>query len=88
MQQNAQLVSGKATLTSIQSLENGTHLVGDHRIQLGDLIANISGSPMKWEKPLSAVVKIEPTGQGSPSVTAECQSEFCELKASGDLLAG
>ncbi|MDZ4847661.1 MAG: hypothetical protein SGI77_00060 [Pirellulaceae bacterium] len=88
MQENTELTAGKATLSSVQTLQEGGRPKGEHRIQLGGLVANVSGSPMKWENALKASVSIEPNAAGQAKVGAECEAEFCSLKAEGDLQDG
>ncbi len=88
MRENTELIGGRATLSSVQTLLGGGRPNGEHRIQLGDLVANVSGTPMKWENALKASVQIEPNAMGQAKVGAECQAEFCSLKADGDLQSG
>ena len=88
MRDNTELIGGKATLSSVQTLLEGGRPKGEHRLQLGDLVANVSGTPMKWENALKASVQVEPNPLGQAKIGAECQAEFCDLKASGDLQAG
>jgi hypothetical protein len=87
MQNDTQLTQGKAMLSSKQRL-NGTNPQGSHRIELGDLVANVAGTPMTWDKALRAAMDIEQQANGQAKFVVDCSAEFCEIKGQGDLMSG
>ncbi len=87
MQQNTQLTRGKMSLMSSQKLVAGNPQ-GSHRVELGDLVANVSGNPMTWENALKAVMDIERQSNGQAKFLIDCSAEFCEVKGQGDLQTG
>jgi translocation and assembly module TamB len=87
MQDNTQLTRGKMSLMSTQKLVAG-HPQGSHRIELGDLMANVSGNAMTWDNALQAVMNIEQQANGQAKFLVDCSAEFCEVKGQGDLQAG
>ncbi len=87
MKNDTQLTRGKATLSSSQKMVNGSPQ-GSHRIELGDLVANVSGTPMTWEKALKASLDIERQANNQAKFSVDCSAEFCEIKGRGDLQAG
>ncbi len=87
MQDNTQLTRGKMSLMSAQKLVAG-HPQGSHRIELGDLMANVSGNAMTWDNALKAVMDIERQANGQAKFLIDCSAEFCEVKGQGDLQAG
>jgi translocation and assembly module TamB len=87
MQENTQLTRGKMSLMSSQKLVAGNPQ-GSHRVELGDLVANVSGNPMTWENALKASLDIERQSNGQAKFLVDCSAEFCEVKGQGDLQAG
>ena len=88
MQDGTQLVSGKATLSSIQTLRSDRSPTGDHKIELGDLVATVGGNSVAWPDALSASANVQPDTYGNAAIKAECKAEFCNISAQGDFAAG
>ncbi len=88
MQEQAQLISGQATLSAQQSMNEGVYPTCHYQLRLGNLVANISGVPMKWDQALDADVQIKSNAAGQPDFTLKCLAEFCDLAGRGDLNRG
>jgi hypothetical protein len=88
LQAGTTLTQGKASLLSLQRLGDGGYPQGEHRIELGDLVGNVAGTPLTWEKALTASIDVERTAEGQAHFSIDCSAEFCEIKGEGDLQAG
>jgi len=88
MQDGTKLVSGKATLSSIQTLRSDRSPSGEHKIELGDLVATIAGTSVSWPDAFSASANIQPDSSGNAAIKARCKSEFCDINTEGDFTEG
>jgi len=88
MQSGTKLVSGKATLSSVQTLRSDRSPTGDHKIELGQLVATVGATSVAWPDALSASANVQPDAYGNASIKASCTSEFCEIDTQGDFAAG
>ncbi len=89
MQEQTQLVAGKATMSATQIMQSTGTPVGKYEIQLGDLVANVQGTTVKWEQAFGVGLEIQPGKQAnSPQFVAKCNAEFCQLDATGGLSGG
>jgi translocation and assembly module TamB len=88
MQDGTKLVSGKATLSSIQTLRNDRTPSGEHKIELGDLVATVAGTSVSWPDAFSASANIQPDSSGNAAIKANCKSEFCDINTQGDFTEG
>ena len=59
-----------------------------YQIQLGNLLADMQGKRIEWDQALSAGLEVSGNAQGIPSLRLFCNSEFCQIEGSGDLLDG
>jgi len=104
MQDQVTLLDGNATLSLAQTrpsatllgqassqLEGGPKSVipsSSYQIQLGNLQANVQGKRIVWDQALSAGLEVSGNSQEIPSLRLFCNSEFCQIEGSGDLLDG
>ncbi|MFN6400671.1 MAG: hypothetical protein ACK449_12305 [Planctomycetota bacterium] len=59
-----------------------------YQVKLGNLQANMRGKRIVWEEAFSAGLDVSGNAQGVPSLRLFCNSEFCQIEGSGDLLDG
>ena len=69
---------------------NGTTGIpsSSYQVKLGNLEASMQGKRIVWEEALSAGLDVSANAQGVPSLRLFCNSEFCQIEGSGDLLDG
>lgn len=91
MQDQVELLAGKATLKAIQrriSPDPTQPPTSDFQVKLGGLQANMSGTTMRWDEALDAKLQIKPAVGNQPSFLAQCLAEFCEIRGEGDMQHG
>jgi len=94
-QDQVTLMQGNATLSLSQSRPaNGPTPTASsipsssYQIKLGNLQANMQGKQIVWDQAMSAGLDVSGNAQGIPSLRLFCNSEFCQIEGSGDLLDG
>jgi hypothetical protein len=95
-QDQVTLMQGNATLSLSQSRPVSTPMAmaaptiasSSYQIKLGNLQANVQGKQIVWDQAMSAGLDVSGNAQGIPSLRLFCNSEFCQIEGSGDLLDG
>ena len=95
-QDQVTLMQGNATLSLSQSrpasaptaMASATIPSSSYQIKLGNLQANMQGKQIVWDQAMSAGLDVSGNAQGIPSLRLFCNSEFCQIEGSGDLLDG
>ncbi|MFO0923044.1 MAG: hypothetical protein U0905_11225 [Pirellulales bacterium] len=90
MQEQTQLLAGKASMHAMQKMQNGQTPIGQYSVKLGDLVANVNGTTVNWKDALGLELSIQPGSQPNapPQFSAKCLAEFCELNGVGSLQGG
>lgn len=103
MQEQVTLLDGNATLSLSQTRpaalvpgslvdqsSNASNVIpsSSYQIQLGNLQANVQGKQIVWDQAFSAGLEVSGNSLGVPGLKLFCNSEFCQIEGSGDLLDG
>ncbi len=88
LQDQAQITKGLIRVTGSQKGPTDAMPTVQMRVELDELIGSVAGTAVRWDQPLLAELRVQPSSEGSPLLGATCRAEFCQVDAQGELKQG